>query len=92
MKKFKYYFFILLYLLVLVIVILNLYYTLTKKSYSVVSNNVISAFLALYGYVSGVRYINSGKSKITGIILVSLTSVTIFLCVQLIFFKIRFSI
>jgi hypothetical protein len=79
-------------LLVLLFVILNLYYTLTKKSYSVVSNNVILAFLALYGYVSGLRYINSGKSKITGIILVSLASVTIFLCVQLIFFKIHFSI
>lgn len=69
MKKFKSYIFIFLNLLVLLYVMLNLYYTLSNKSHSAVYNNVIVALLALYGYVSGVRYINSGKSKITGIIL-----------------------
>jgi len=90
MKKFKLYFSILFYLSFLVIAILNLHNTLTKKSYSGVFSNIITIFLALYCFVSGVRYINSNKSKIIGIILVSLSSVTIFTDALLIFFKLSY--
>lgn len=92
MRKLKSYFSIFLHLLVLIVVSLNLYNVLMKNKYSVISGNIIVGFLAIDGFVSGVRYIKLSNSKNLGIFLVSLSSITIFLSAIQMILKLRFGI
>jgi len=92
LRKLKSCFSIYLDLLVLMVVLLNLYNVLMKNKYSVISGNIIVGFLAIDGFVSGVRYIKRSNSKNLGIFLVSLSSITIFLSAIQMILKLRFGI
>lgn len=89
MNKIKSYYFTFMPLLVLMVLAVNLYYKFTNNVNSDIFNNISFVFVALYGFVDGIRYINSNKNKKIGITLITLSSVTIFVNAFLLFLTLR---
>ena len=84
MNKIKAHFPLLLHGVVLVVAIINIYNLLIVNKFASIAIDTIVLILAIDGFATGIRYTDSYKNKKAGAVLLSLSSIIIFVATFLI--------